>query len=163
MCLLCRQRSFNKRSDVMGSSFFTALGFLFMWTAELLCAAETFLPGPHKAHTHTRKPAFQAHFHLLTYNLCSSICDIFSLYIWELKRFRGFKRLFMLAFWLIAHIYSGFWYIALCDIRFSMLELEFTACITKRSTFVLLITVGCVVIKLFAKTLILWFLILCRD
>lgn len=49
VCLSCPQRSFNKHGDVMGSSFFTALSFLFMWTAELLCAAETFLPGPHKA------------------------------------------------------------------------------------------------------------------
>lgn len=28
MCLTQLQRSFNKHSDVMGSSFFTALGFL---------------------------------------------------------------------------------------------------------------------------------------
>lgn len=48
MCLTGLQRSFNKHNDVMGSSFFTALGFLFIRTAELLCGAETFLPEPRK-------------------------------------------------------------------------------------------------------------------
>ncbi len=41
VCRTGRKGSFNKHNDVMGSSFFTALSFLFIQTAELLCGAET--------------------------------------------------------------------------------------------------------------------------
>lgn len=43
VCPTCPPGSFNKHNDVMGSSFFTALGFLFIRTAELKlsCASPT--------------------------------------------------------------------------------------------------------------------------
>lgn len=78
VCLAYPRRSFNKHNEVMGSSFFTALGFLLIWTAELLCGAETFLPEPHKPSTHSTN-CFHGH------SLCAQICNTVGMYNCDLK------------------------------------------------------------------------------
>lgn len=94
MCLAAPQRSFNKHSDVMGSSFFTAFAFLFS-SEQLSYFLELKLSVNVQTHSHTVSTSLHA---LYVPTITCSACSTHNVLLLPLARQESTQSL---SFWII--------------------------------------------------------------